>query len=141
MRISEFGFRTANPKPALLIPASPADRIFLGVTCRSDSVQPPAWRCTGPVGRLSLGPAGYFSHCDGPALFRRQRELTAAQIIVCGHGEDAFVLQIDGTLFVNPGSVGMASDGRAHYAVISTETEPWHAELRSAEYESVQNPG
>ena len=87
------------------------------------------------------GPSDRLGPKDDPALFRRQRELTAAQIIVCGHGEEAFALQIDDTLFVNPGSVGMASDGRAHYAVISTETEPWHAELRSAEYESVQNPG
>ncbi len=88
---------------------------------------------TGPRDRLSLN--------DDPSLFRRQRELTAASIIVCGRGEDAFVRQIDDTLFVNPGSVGMASDGQAHYAVVSTETEPWNAELRSAEYESVQNPG
>lgn len=77
---------------------------------------------------------------DDPALFRRQRELTDARIIVCGHGEAAFVRQVEDTLFVHPGSVGMATDGRAHYAVISTETEPWNAELRSVEYESVEDP-
>ncbi len=83
------------------------------------------------------GPAGRMGPTDDPALFRRQRELAGASIIVCGHGEEAFVRQVDDTLFVHPGSVGMASDGRTHYAVVSTETEPWHAELRSAEYESV----
>lgn len=77
---------------------------------------------------------------DDPALFRRQRELTDARIIVCGHGEEAFVRQVEDTLFVHPGSVGMAADGRAHYAVISTETDPWNAELRSVDYESVQDP-
>jgi predicted phosphodiesterase len=75
-----------------------------------------------------------------PALFHRQRELTDARIIVCGHGDEAFVRQVEDTLFVHPGSVGMATDGRAHYAVISTETDPWSAELRSVDYESVQDP-
>ena len=61
-------------------------------------------------------------------LFRRQRELTPASIVVCGHGEEAFVRQVEDTLFVNPGSVGMAEDGLAHFAVVSTETEPWGAD-------------
>ena len=87
------------------------------------------------------GPANALGPRVDAALFQRQRELTAASIIVCGHGEEAFVRQVDDTLFVHPGSVGMASDGRAHYAVVSTETEPWHADLRSVEYESVQNSG
>ncbi len=73
------------------------------------------------------------------ALLQRQRELTAARIIVCGQGEGAFVRRVDDTLFVHPGSVGMASDGRAHFAVISTETEPWDARLRSVEYDSAQD--
>lgn len=77
---------------------------------------------------------------DDPALFRRQRELTDARIIVCGHGEGAFVRQVEDTLFVHPGSVGMATDGRAHYAVISTETDPWNAQLLSVEYKSVEDP-
>lgn len=77
---------------------------------------------------------------DDPALFLRQRELTDARIIVCGHGEGAFVRQVEDTLFVHPGSVGMATDGRAHYAVISTETDPWNAQLLSVEYKSVEDP-
>ncbi|MDK1020856.1 MAG: metallophosphoesterase family protein [Candidatus Hydrogenedentes bacterium] len=77
---------------------------------------------------------------DDPALFRRQRELTDARIIVCGHGEEAFVRLVEDTLFVHPGSVGMATDGRAHYALISTETDPWSAELHSVEFESVEDP-
>jgi len=75
---------------------------------------------------------------DDESLFQRQREMTEAHIIVCGQGEDAFIRRVDETLFVHPGSVGMASDGRAHYAVISTENEPWDAQLHSVEYESTQ---
>ncbi len=93
--------------------------------------------CHGALSRSS----DRLASTDDPDLFRRQHEMTAAQIIVCGHGEDAFSLKVDDTLFVNPGSIGMASDGRAHYAVISTETDPWHADLRSTEYESIENPG
>lgn len=74
---------------------------------------------------------------DDERLFRRQRELTEARIIVCGQGEEAFVRQIDDTLFIHPGSVGMATDGRAHFAVVSTEIEPWDAQLRSVEYTSI----
>lgn len=76
---------------------------------------------------------------DDEARFQRQRELTESRIVVCGQGEGAFVRRVDDTLFVHPGSVGMASDGRAHFAVVSTEREPWHAQLRSVEYESIQN--
>lgn len=70
------------------------------------------------------------------ALFLRQRELTHAPIIVCGRGGEAFLRTERGTMFLNPGSVGMAADGRAHYAVFSTEREPWDAELREVEYVS-----
>lgn len=86
---------------------------------------------TSQAKRLTVG--------DDEAHFQRQRELTEAQIIVCGHGEWAFVRRVDDTLFVHPGSVGMASDGRAHFAVVSTETEPWDAQLRVVEYGPIQN--
>ena len=93
--------------------------------------------CHGTLTSLSqsLGPK------DDESLFQRQRELTEAQIIVCGQGEDAFVRRVDETLFVHPGSVGMASDRRAHFAIISTESEPWNAQLRNVEYGSIQNAG
>lgn len=70
-------------------------------------------------------------------IFKRQRELTPARIIVCGHGTDAFVRWVDDALFVHPGSVGFAADCRAHFAIVSTEREPWDAELRQVDYDSV----
>lgn len=84
-------------------------------------------------------------HDDDDALFRRQREIQPLPIIVCGGAPEGFVRTVDETLFVNPGraavaagSAGVAPDGteRASYAVISTEEEPFQAELTWVDYPS-----
>lgn len=79
-------------------------------------------------------------HRDDDALFRRQREIKPLPIIVCGGAHDGFVRTVDGTLFVNPGSAGAATDlsPRASYAIVSTEQEPFEAELRSVAYRRTQ---
>lgn len=69
------------------------------------------------------------------ARFRRQREVCTAPILVCGSPPSPFARTVDGALFVNPGSVG-ANPGRAQYALVSTEKEPWSAEFRSVDYKS-----
>lgn len=73
---------------------------------------------------------------DPPERFRRQRETVPAEIIVVGHEVEPYQREVDGTLFVNPGSVGNTPDDRAHLALISTEQRPFSAELRAVEFDS-----
>ncbi|MEK7793250.1 MAG: metallophosphoesterase family protein [Candidatus Hydrogenedentota bacterium] len=69
-------------------------------------------------------------------VLRRQREIDPADVIVCGGGDEAHTRMIDGTLFVNTGSVipGKSQDRRARYVVISTEERPFTAKFRAIEY-------
>lgn len=71
---------------------------------------------------------------DSEERFQRQREIAPVDVVVCGHGGQSFVREVSGTLFVNPGSVGMSEDGMAHYAVIRAEEEKLEADLRRVEY-------
>ena len=71
---------------------------------------------------------------ESDTRFRRQREVCPEPILICGSTLVPFARTVDGTLFVNPGSVG-ANPGRAHYALVSTEKEPWSAEFRSVDYD------
>jgi putative phosphoesterase len=68
---------------------------------------------------------------DPPTRFHRLRELAHTDVIVCGRTHQAFCRLVDGTLFVNPGAVGLPAgeDTAASYAVIDTETEPWEGRL------------
>jgi putative phosphoesterase len=68
--------------------------------------------------------------------FRRLREAANADLIVCGHTHRPFVRTVDGVLFVNPGSVGVAPThlGTACYALIDTEEAPWSARILEASY-------
>ena len=70
---------------------------------------------------------------DDNAVYARQRELHPAQIIISGRTHEAHERRIGDTLYVNPGAVGVES-GVAHYAVISTEDDPWTVEFRSIPY-------
>lgn len=70
---------------------------------------------------------------DPVQAFRRIREVTDADIIVCGHTEDPFARTVDGILFVNPGFAGRTPHA-AHYAVIDTEHDPWCAHFHHAAY-------
>ncbi|NUM56058.1 MAG: metallophosphoesterase family protein [Candidatus Hydrogenedentes bacterium] len=65
---------------------------------------------------------------DSLEVFRRQREAANCDVIVCGSDVEAFVREIDTTLFVNPGRVD-AVMGRAAFAVIDTDGVPAIGEL------------
>lgn len=72
---------------------------------------------------------------DNPDRFRRVRELTQADIVAYGGLPEPFEYLIDGCLFVCPGTVTVETGGSvARYAVINTETAPWHADFRQIEY-------
>lgn len=68
---------------------------------------------------------------DSLDRFRRQRELLSSSVVISGHGDRRFEKTVDGTLFLNPGSVGMTDDRVAQYAVVSTEQMPWSVDFRS----------
>ncbi len=75
---------------------------------------------------------------DALVKFRRQREQAHASLIICGRNHQAFHQWTEDTLFVNPGSAGMAlgDSSLARYAVIDTETTPWQAHLHTIPYNS-----
>jgi len=64
------------------------------------------------------------------AKLQRQRELSRADIVVCGGAEEPFSIDVDGTLFVSPGPL-TAAEGAARYALINTEVRPFTATLES----------
>jgi predicted phosphodiesterase len=92
--------------------------------------------------RTSRGAAAELGDTSAPARFRRVREATNAPIVIFGRTHRPFARIVDDALFVNPGSVGCAEAAptRAHYAVVTTESEPWQAELRCVEYDAVTRP-
>jgi putative phosphoesterase len=69
---------------------------------------------------------------DPDLVYQRQREVIPAPILVHGATHTPHVRTVDGTLFANPGAVGIddARPGHASYAVIIAEDEPWTAEIR-----------
>ncbi len=72
------------------------------------------------------------------ARFRRWRETANAPLVLSGRTHRPLARMVDDTLFVNPGSVGEASDtpGLALYAIVNTEEEPWTVEHRTVAYEA-----
>lgn len=81
-------------------------------------------------------PAATLSETDNIELFRRQRELAAADIIIGGGTHEAYSREVDMTLFVSPGTVGGDADGdsQATYAVIDTEVQPWATRFFEIQY-------
>lgn len=67
--------------------------------------------------------------------FQEIAKSTGAEVIVSGHLHEQFTKKVDGTLFINPGSVGKPSDGnpQAAYAVI--EANPFSVELIRVNYD------
>lgn len=63
---------------------------------------------------------------------RELARLAGADCILCGHSHEPFAREIDGTWFVNPGSVGRQNDGdpRARYALLELTPE----EVRSTPF-------
>ena len=71
---------------------------------------------------------------DDDHKFNRQRELKPARIIVSGRTHTPHEKRLGDTLFVNPGSLGTNDDEHAHYAIVSTEHEPWTVQFKSLPY-------
>src|SRR5262249_40554745 len=67
-----------------------------------------------------------------PDYWARHLENVEADVVCVGHTHQPYVLEVDGRLVINPGSVGQPRDGdpRAAYAVI----EDYRVELKRAEY-------
>lgn len=61
-------------------------------------------------------------------------------LFVCAHTHVALIREVDRTLVVNIGSVGLPFDGdpRAQYGVFTWQNDNWHAELRKLEYDREQ---
>lgn len=71
-------------------------------------------------------PASHSEHLLAETPKTRFSELAAiagTDIVLSGHSHQAYALEVDGILFVNPGSVGRPDDGdpRAGYAVLTIE--------------------
>ena len=69
----------------------------------------------------------------------RLRELAAikADVIICGHSHQAFARQVDGTWFINPGSVGRPDDGdpRTAYAILQIGPDLFQVEHFRLKYD------
>jgi putative phosphoesterase len=58
-------------------------------------------------------------------ILAKQRHSAPIDAIICGHSHQAFARLVDGTWFINTGSVGRPDDGdpRACYAILTIEQE------------------
>src|SRR4051794_31521916 len=67
-----------------------------------------------------------------PAVWARRLDGVRADVVCVGHTHHQFAFDINGTLVINPGSIGLPRDGdpRAGYAVIDGP----HVELKRVEY-------
>lgn len=88
-------------------------------------------------------PSDILLDSDANHRYQRQREVASAPIIVHGGTALPHVRRVLGTLFVNPGALAMdaARPGHASYAVVSTESEPWAAEIRFVAYDTAAKTG
>lgn len=84
------------------------------------------------------------------AIRRRLAGIGAAQVVLCGHSHTARIVNLDGVLILNPGSVGMpcyrageplphvveAGSPHARYALLQDGPAGWAAELRAVPYDT-----
>jgi len=85
-------------------------------------------------------PASISEHLyvDAPAeRLRELADLARADVIVMGHAHVAFSRQVDGTWFINTGSVGRQDDGdpRAGYAVMDLDDETMTVQHHRLDYD------
>lgn len=78
-----------------------------------------------------------LSPATPPARLRELAAMTPAQIIVCGHSHRPFARQVDGTWFINTGSVGRPDDGdpRAGYALLTLRKQSVEVQHFRLEYD------
>lgn len=70
----------------------------------------------------------------------RQKIVPAPRVFVVGHTHKPLVRQIDQTLVVNAGSVGLPFDGdvRAGYAQLTLDADQWQADIIRVDYDRAQ---
>ena len=78
---------------------------------------------------------GLYEEMKEPEL----AELTAPSpaVLVAGHTHVPFIRQINGTLIVNAGAVGMSFDGiqQASFALLDWKDKRWHAQIIRVDYD------
>jgi putative phosphoesterase len=96
----------------------------------------------GAAGLLSVRHASTLHNRDGLLLRQsdadlRERIVAEAAVFCTGHTHMPFVRQLDHTLLVNVGSVGLSFDGdtRAAYARLTHDRQGWHAEIVRLSYD------
>jgi len=72
-------------------------------------------------------PASIKEHLSSETQEKRLKELAAmtkADIIICGHSHRPFNREVEGMMFINPGSVGRSEEGdpRACYAILQVRS-------------------
>ena len=70
--------------------------------------------------------------------FRREREYANVHIVLCGLTHQPFHKEVNGTLFVNPGALGMSRGGesRGTFAVVDTDAAPWRVDIHEVSSEA-----
>lgn len=73
-------------------------------------------------------PASINEHLRPETPEERLRELASGvntRIVLCGHSHEAFSREVEGVLFINPGSVGRLDDGdpRPSYAILEIDQD------------------
>jgi putative phosphoesterase len=131
---SGFRYLTRASRPSMWTALGPDERRFL-------LQLPVTQRCTLGGKRFLLVHATPRDPLDeyllkDPALWAKRLENVDADIVCVGHTHMQFRLEVNGTLVLNPGSVGLPRDGdpRAAYAVI----DDGRIELRRTAYEVEQ---
>ena len=85
-------------------------------------------------------PASLSEHLKPNTPEERFRELTnevKAQVVLCGHSHQAFLREVAGVQFINPGSVGRLDDGdpRASYAILDIQKGKVEAQFFRVPYD------
>ncbi len=67
--------------------------------------------------------------------FQEIAKTANADIFIFGHSHDQFTKEVDGVLFINPGSVGRPGDGNPQAAYAEITTNPFSVELIRVNYD------
>jgi putative phosphoesterase len=125
-----FKYLTGATRPITRDLLTPADRRYLADLPVSQAVRLDRRRIL-LVHATPRDPLDEIAPPD-PALWAKRLEGVEADIVCVGHTHQQFALQVNGTLVVNPGSVGLPRDGdpRAAYAILDGD----RLDFRRVEY-------
>lgn len=102
---------------------SPANRKFLGELPEQREFEVEGWRVLLTHGSPA-SPDEHLSPLTPGERLAELSQLTAAELIVCGHSHAAFARRAGSAWFINPGSVGRPDDGDPRAACAVLELEP-----------------